>query len=69
MTSPTLDKPPYTFHNLPYGVISTGSDPRPRCAVAIGDHAIDLAAYAKDGRLSSVSSGAEPWESIFGHVG
>ncbi|KAI7263131.1 hypothetical protein KC345_g9219 [Hortaea werneckii] len=57
MTSPALDRQPYTLANLPYGVISTPSNPKPRCAVAIGNHAIDLAAYAKPGRFFDLESG------------
>ncbi|KAI7715458.1 hypothetical protein KC353_g6092 [Hortaea werneckii] len=57
MTSPALDQQPYTLANLPYGVISTPSNPKPRCAVAIGSHAIDLAAYAKPGRFFDLESG------------
>jgi fumarylacetoacetase len=53
MSSPVLDKLPFTLQCLPYGVIST-RDSEPRCAVAIGDHAIDLVKYAQSGRLSSV---------------
>lgn len=52
MASLRQDSPPYTIHNLPYGVISTAEDPRPRCAVAIDQYAIDLALYASHGRLS-----------------
>ena len=37
MTSPALDQQPYTLANLPYGVISTPTNPKPRCAVAIGN--------------------------------
>lgn len=43
--SPTPEVPansPFTLHNIPFGVISTSSNPTPRCASAIGDHAIDL---------------------------
>ncbi|KAI7359395.1 hypothetical protein KC320_g446 [Hortaea werneckii] len=57
MTSPALDQQPYTLANLPYGVISTPTNPKPRCAVAIGNHAIDLAAYAKPGRFFDLESG------------
>ena len=56
MSSPALDQPPYTLDNLPYGVISTANEPKPRCAVAIGQHAIDLAKYAKHGNLFNVES-------------
>ncbi|KAK5132099.1 hypothetical protein LTR08_000349 [Meristemomyces frigidus] len=57
MASPAVDKAPYTLQNLPYGVISTSSEPKPRCAVAIGEHAIDLAKYAKNGNLFDLESG------------
>ncbi|EMC94395.1 hypothetical protein BAUCODRAFT_546940 [Baudoinia panamericana UAMH 10762] len=56
MPSPSLDKQPFTFANLPYGIISTPTEPKPRCAVAIGDHAIDLAKYSKNGSLFEVES-------------
>ncbi|KEF62551.1 uncharacterized protein A1O9_00524 [Exophiala aquamarina CBS 119918] len=36
------DTSPFTLHNIPFGVISTGEDATPRCATAVGDHAIDL---------------------------
>ncbi|KAK4555026.1 hypothetical protein LTR86_007792 [Recurvomyces mirabilis] len=57
MATPVLDQPPYTLSNLPYGVISTASEPKPRCAVAIGQHAIDLSKYAKNGNLFNIESG------------
>ena len=69
MASPALDKTPYTIHNLPYGVIKTKSDPKPRCAVAIGEHALDLAKYAQNGNLKSLESGHNyKYENIFGEV-
>ncbi|KAK5110922.1 hypothetical protein LTR62_005460 [Meristemomyces frigidus] len=54
---PILDQFPYTLANLPYGVISTQAEPKLRCAVAIGHHAIDLAKYAKNGNLFNIESG------------
>lgn len=60
MSTIALDKLPFTLQCLPYGVIST-PDSEPRCAVAIGDHAIDLTKYTYAGRLSSVSK-------EFGHI-
>ena len=57
MSTPALDKPPYTLANLPYGIVSTASEPKPRCAVAIGDHALDLAKYARPGRFFDIESG------------
>ena len=56
MSTPVLDKLPFTLQCLPFGVISTEDSER-RCAVAIGDHAIDLAKYAKSGRFADVSDG------------
>lgn len=57
MATPALDQAPFTLQNLPYGVISTPSEPKPRCAVAIGNHALDLAKYAKPGRFFNLESG------------
>ncbi|TEA15490.1 Fumarylacetoacetase [Colletotrichum sidae] len=42
---------PFTIHNIPFGVISTKENGKPRCAIAIGSYALDLTAYAKEGRL------------------
>ncbi|KAF2712237.1 fumarylacetoacetate hydrolase [Pleomassaria siparia CBS 279.74] len=36
---------PFTLHNIPFGVISTESNPQKRCAIAIGDYALDLPLY------------------------
>lgn len=69
MLSPALEEAPYTIHSLPYGVISTQSEPSPRCAVAIGQHAIDLAKYAKTGALSSLEAELNlSFEKIFAEV-
>jgi len=70
MAVPTLDKAPYTLQNLPYGVISTTAEPQPRCAVAIGDHALDLARYAFAGKLAGVSKehGKVGVDHVFGQV-
>jgi fumarylacetoacetase len=45
---------PFTIDNIPFGVIKTAKDSRPRCASAIGDYAIDLSLYAQRGNLDSV---------------
>lgn len=69
MGSPTLNQPPFTIDNLPYGVFRTSRNPYPRCAVAIGQHALDLAEYAKTGRLSSLQSGHNfSFENVFSQV-
>ena len=69
MANPTLDKLPFTLSCLPYGIIST-ADSEPRCAVAIGDHAIDLLEYAHSGRLEGVSEafGDIEFDLVFGQV-
>ena len=69
MSAPTLDKLPFTLQCLPYGVIST-ADSEPRCAVAIGDHAIDLLEYSHSGRLEGVSEafGDVEFDHVFGQV-
>jgi fumarylacetoacetase len=36
-----------TMHNIPFSVISTGANPQPRCATAIGGYALDLPLYLK----------------------
>jgi fumarylacetoacetase len=69
MSTLILDKLPFTLQCLPYGVIST-ADSEPRCAVAIGDHAIDLLEYAHSGRLETVSEafGDIEFDDVFGQV-
>ena len=44
---------PFPVENLPYGVVSSGSEPAV-VAVALGDHALDLAAVAELGLLDEV---------------
>lgn len=69
MPGPTLDKLPFTLANLPWGVISTPGT-SPRCALAIGDHAIDLTKYASTGRLADISHqyGGVEFDLVFGKV-
>lgn len=50
------DDTPFTIHNIPFGVISTTKDPRPRCATAIGRNVIDLNVFARLGRLNRIST-------------
>jgi hypothetical protein len=45
---------PFTIDNIPFGVIKTAKESRPRCASAIGDFAIDLSLYAQRGNLDRV---------------
>ena len=65
MASPALDQLPHTIDSLPYGVISYPAQPEPRCAVAIGSHALDLSEYAKTDVLKDVLPSAD---SIFSEV-
>jgi fumarylacetoacetase len=37
---------PFSLNNVPFGIISTSSSPKARAAVAIGDYALDLEAFA-----------------------
>lgn len=58
---------PFTLDNIPFGVISTESDPKPRGATALGDYAIDLAAYWKD-RPYTQLEGSRSLHDIFNQV-
>ncbi|MBV7379792.1 fumarylacetoacetase [Maritimibacter dapengensis] len=42
---------PFPLNNLPYGVFSTGGEPR--CGTAIGDQILDLAAMEADGEIDA----------------
>lgn len=46
----------FSLANIPFGIISTAENEVPRAAVAIGDHALDLAALSLKGSFSSVPS-------------
>ncbi|KAF6831424.1 Fumarylacetoacetase 2 [Colletotrichum musicola] len=46
----------FSLANIPFGIISTKSDPSPRPAVAIGAHVLDLKAFAEAGGFRSLSS-------------
>ncbi|OJJ88955.1 uncharacterized protein ASPGLDRAFT_62570 [Aspergillus glaucus CBS 516.65] len=45
---------PFTVDNIPFGVISTPDNPKPRCATAFGNYAIDLSALERVGFLSDI---------------
>ncbi|KAH7408961.1 putative fumarylacetoacetate hydrolase [Cadophora sp. MPI-SDFR-AT-0126] len=55
---------PFTIKNIPFGVISTKTNPLPRCATAIGNYTIDLTVYCKGGRFNERSPGVS-FEEIF----
>lgn len=46
----------FSLANIPFGIISTATNKVPRAAVAIGDHALDLAAFSLQDGFSSVPS-------------
>lgn len=45
---------PFTIDNIPFGVISTIENPKPRCATAFENSAIDLSQLENDGFFKSV---------------
>jgi fumarylacetoacetase len=47
---------PFSLANIPFGIISTKQSTSPRPAVAIGDHALDLFAFASSGGFSQLPS-------------
>ncbi|KYK54256.1 hypothetical protein DCS_06213 [Drechmeria coniospora] len=52
VTMSWLNIPPsshFSMANIPFGIISTGEDSTPRPAIAIGDYALDLKAFAAGG--------------------
>lgn len=58
---------PFTLDNIPFGVISTGSNSKARCATALGDYAIDLAAYWKDREFAGLEGNRTLYD-IFNQV-
>ena len=44
----------FSLANIPFGIISSSKDQTPRPAVAIGDHCLDLKAFAADGGFKEV---------------
>jgi fumarylacetoacetase len=62
---------PFTFHNDPFGVISTDATPRPHCATAIGDYAVYFPLYWKyrsSENLERLSVSCESLHDIFNQV-
>lgn len=43
----------FSIANIPFGIVSTSADASPRPAVAIGDHVLDLRAFAAGGGFGS----------------
>ncbi|KAJ2974729.1 hypothetical protein NUW58_g8563 [Xylaria curta] len=45
---------PFSLANIPFGIISTPSDPAPHAAVAIGPHVLDLKVLATHGKFAEL---------------
>jgi fumarylacetoacetase len=54
----------FSLANIPFGIISTEKDSSPRPAVAIGDHALDLSTFSRDGGFSKLQ-GFESAKTVF----
>jgi fumarylacetoacetase len=54
----------FSLANVPFGIISTASSSSPRVAVAIGDHALDLEAFAANNGFSGLST-IQPHQVVF----
>ncbi|KAI1942008.1 hypothetical protein LOZ66_001489 [Ophidiomyces ophidiicola] len=67
MAQSWLDIPrnsPFSLANIPFGIISTASSNTPRPAIAIGDYALDLFAFASAGGFSKLPS-FQPYIEVF----
>ncbi|KAI8936346.1 hypothetical protein NX059_006759 [Plenodomus lindquistii] len=54
----------FSLANIPFGIISTASQPSPRVAVAIGEYALDLETFAANNGFSDLST-IQPHQSAF----
>ncbi|KAF2639828.1 fumarylacetoacetate hydrolase FahA [Massarina eburnea CBS 473.64] len=54
----------FSLANIPFGIISTASSTSPRVAVAVGDHALDLDAFAANNGFSALST-IQPHQAVF----
>lgn len=54
----------FSLANIPFGIISTASSETPRPAVAIGEHALDLAVFSSNNGFSALPS-IKPHLSVF----
>ncbi|MCJ1467848.1 hypothetical protein MMC07_006473 [Pseudocyphellaria aurata] len=61
---PIPPKSHFSLSNIPFGIISTPTSKTPRPAVAIGDHALDLAVFAANSGFSHLPS-IQPHLSVF----
>jgi fumarylacetoacetase len=54
----------FSLANIPFGIISTSSAAKPRVAVAIGEHALDLEAFSANNGFSALSI-IQPHQAVF----
>lgn len=54
----------FSIANIPFGIISTAADASPRPAIAIGDYALDLKAFAAGGGFAG-SADLEKHQAVF----
>jgi fumarylacetoacetase len=54
----------FSLANIPFGIISTAASTTPRVAVAIGDYALDLEAFAANNGFSALST-IQPHQAVF----
>jgi fumarylacetoacetase len=45
---------PFSLANIPFGIVSTANNPKLRLAVAIGEHVLDLSAFASNNGFSKL---------------
>lgn len=54
----------FSIYNIPFGIISSSASPRPRTAIAIGEHVLDLHAFAQGNGFSKLSI-IQPHQAVF----
>ncbi|KAF5020455.1 hypothetical protein F66182_7534 [Fusarium sp. NRRL 66182] len=55
----------FSLANIPFGIISTSNQPKPRPAVALGDHVLDLSAFAQHNGFSKLAAFPSEKLSVF----
>ena len=63
---PIPPRSPFSLANIPFGVITTPASQSPHTAIAIGDHALDLSAFASGDGFFALPS-IHPHLSVFSH--
>jgi fumarylacetoacetase len=54
----------FSIANIPFGIVSTATVPKPRVAVAIGEYALDLEAFAAGNGFARLST-IQPHQTVF----